>query len=82
MELHFSQLPLGRSKGHIGQNQKKTVGARWTITEIVILGATIAIGLVLNWKFWVFFLPFCYLGHFCRSPRGQDLQSGRIEAIS
>jgi len=45
--------------------RKNRVDARWGIAEIVILGATIAIGFVLDWNFWLFFLPFYYLGHCC-----------------
>jgi len=42
----------------------------------VILGATIAIGVVLDWKFWLFFLPFYYLGHCCTYLNGFFLHYG------
>jgi len=56
--------------------RKNRVDARWGIAEIVILGTTIAIGFVLNWKFWFFFLPFYYLGHCCTYLNGFFLHYG------
>jgi fatty acid desaturase len=56
--------------------RKNQVDARWGITEIAVLGATIAIGIALNWKFWVFFLPFYYLGHCCTYLNGYFLHYG------
>jgi fatty acid desaturase len=56
--------------------RKNPVDARWGIIEIVILGATIAIGFVLDWKFWIFFLPFYYLGHCCTYLNGFFLHYG------
>jgi fatty acid desaturase len=56
--------------------RKSRVEARWGIAEIAILGATIAIGFVLNWKFFLFFLPFYYLGHCCTYLNGYFLHYG------
>ena len=56
--------------------RKSRVEARWGIAEIAILGATIAIGFVLNWKFFLFFLPFYYLGHCCTYVNGYFLHYG------
>jgi len=50
--------------------RKNRVDARWGIAEIAILGTTIAIGFILNWKFWFFFLPFYYLGQCCTYLNG------------
>jgi fatty acid desaturase len=57
-------------------NRKNQVDGRWGIVEIAILGATIAIGLILDWKFWLFFLPFYYLGHCCTYLNGYFLHYG------
>jgi len=43
--------------------RRNPVDAGWGVAEIASLVATIVVGLILNWKFWVFFLPFYYLGH-------------------
>jgi hypothetical protein len=50
--------------------RKNRVDARWGIAEIAILGTTIAIGFLLNWKLWFFFLPFYYLGQCCTYLNG------------
>lgn len=50
--------------------RKNPVDAQWGLIEIAILGATIAIGFVLGWKFWLYFLPFYYLGHCCTYLNG------------
>jgi len=55
---------------------KKPLDARWALIEIGILASTIVIGLILNWKFWVFFLPFYYLGHCCTYLNGYFLHYG------
>jgi len=56
--------------------RKNPIDARWGIIEIVVLGATIAVGLLLNWKFWLYFLPFYYLGHCCTYLNGYFLHYG------
>jgi fatty acid desaturase len=56
--------------------RRSRVEARWGLIEIAVLGATIAIGFFLNWKFWLFFLPFYYLGHCCTYLNGYFLHYG------
>jgi fatty acid desaturase len=56
--------------------RKNPVDAQWGLIEIAILGATIAIGFVLGWKFWLYFLPFYYLGHCCTYLNGFFLHYG------
>jgi fatty acid desaturase len=56
--------------------RKNPVDARWGITEIVILAITIVVGIFLNWKFWIYFLPFYYLGHCASYLNGYFLHYG------
>ena len=56
--------------------RKKPRDARWALAEIAILASTIVIGMIINWKFWFFFLPFYYLGHCCTYLNGYFLHYG------
>ena len=65
--------------------RKSRVEARWGIAEIAILGATIAIGFVLNWKFFSLLLAILLFGAPLRVPewlfsplRGQSRQADRL----